>query len=68
MSPFNNFMAASGYHNQKANTYGWGVMGGVTEIPQAFTLTTMMYYGSKGVAKVIFLFLILTYIKIPYYF
>ena len=52
ISPFNNFMAASGYHNKKLGSYGWGIMGGVTEVPKTFTLKTMLYYGDQGISQV----------------
>jgi hypothetical protein len=52
ISPLNEFMAASMWHNQDVDTVSWGIMGGVTSVPDNYMLKTIVYYGGKGINQV----------------
>ena len=44
ISPFNNFMAASLWHDSKMSHVAWGIMSGVNEIPKGFSYSTLMVF------------------------
>ena len=45
ISPYDNFMAASLWHNgPEGGAISWGIMGGVNEIPTHFTYSTLLLY------------------------
>ena len=52
ISPYNNYMAASVWHaNKPGGHVAWGIMGGVDEIPQKFSYSTLLVF-SGGINKV----------------
>ncbi|KAK3085506.1 hypothetical protein FSP39_004325 [Pinctada imbricata] len=51
ISPLNNFMASSMWHNNSpGGTVSWGIMGGVKEVPLKYTLRTLILAGN-GINK-----------------
>ena len=52
IAPFNQFMAASMWHDGKSQTLHWGIMGEVPSIPQDFLYETIVFYSNKGINKV----------------
>ena len=54
ISPYNNFMAASLWHDGRpGGDIAWGIMGGVNEIPANFTYSTLLVF-SNGINEVQF--------------
>ena len=52
ISAFDSFMAASYEHDVNTSTVSWGIMGKVDSIPKGFQYSTVMYYGARGINKV----------------
>ena len=52
IAPFNHFTAASYVHDTQHNTLAWGIMGNVDDVPQGYSLQTMMFYSDKGINQV----------------
>ena len=52
ISAFNHFTAASYSHDTTKKTIGWGIMGKVDDVPQGYSLQTMMFYSDKGINQV----------------
>ena len=52
ISPFNQFMSASLWHDKDGHTLHWGVMGKVYSIPKGFHYDTVIYYSNEGINKV----------------
>ena len=45
ISPYNNFMAASLWHQgEQGGKLAWGIMGGVNDIPANFTYSTLLVF------------------------
>ena len=52
ISAFNHFTAAAYSHDVAKKTIGWGIMGKVDEVPQGYSLETMLFYSDKGINQV----------------
>lgn len=53
ISQMSQFMATSMQHNKYAGGYlNYGIMSGVNEIPENFSVDFMVYYSDKGINKV----------------
>mmetsp|Transcript_34884 Transcript_34884/g.81564 ORF Transcript_34884/g.81564 Transcript_34884/m.81564 type:complete len:777 (-) Transcript_34884:61-2391(-) len=50
LSAFSNFMAHSQNFDEKANILAYGIMGGVTQVPEGFTISTVISV-SEGISK-----------------
>ena len=54
ISPFDQFMSASVWHDKSNARYYWGIMGGVESIPKSFAYHTIIYYSAEGINSVSF--------------
>lgn len=55
ISAFDNFMAVSYEHDVQNSTVNWGIMGKVNSVPKGFQSSTIMYYGARGINKVLYI-------------
>jgi len=53
ISPFNNVMAASAWHDKESAILKYGIMGGVEEVPAGFELKTIAYCSQDGIGEAI---------------
>ncbi|KAL3880433.1 hypothetical protein ACJMK2_032671 [Sinanodonta woodiana] len=51
IAPFNQFMAASLYHDVTGNSVHWGIMGGVNSVPKDYVYETILFYSPDGVNR-----------------
>lgn len=45
-------MAMSPYHDTANGHYGWGIMGGVKQVPSRFIAATVLYFSDIGIMHV----------------
>ena len=55
ISAFDNFMAVSYEHDVQNSAVNWGIMGKVNSVPKGFQSSTIMYYGARGINKVLYM-------------
>jgi len=56
ISSLNSIMAASCEHDVDKSSVSWGIMGKVDAVPKDFQYSTIMYYSSSGINKVLYCF------------
>ena len=52
MSPYNNFMASSLYHDVSSDVINWGIMGRVGAVPAGYSSKFILYHSPDGINTV----------------